>query len=79
VNQRRRHHEELPRDVEVQILHQVDVLEVLFRHLEDRDVVDVHLVPLDEMQQQIERALEIIEVDRVRLEDGLEVVGLHHR
>ena len=29
VDQRRRHHQELPGDVEVQLLHQVDVLEVL--------------------------------------------------
>ncbi len=73
VDQRRRHHQELAGDVEVQLLHQVEVLEVLLRDERDRDVVDVDLVLLDEVQQQIERALEVLEADRVVLEDGLEL------
>ena len=52
VNQRRGHHEELPRDVEVQLLHQVEVVEVLLGDERDRNVVDVHLVLLDEVEQQ---------------------------
>jgi hypothetical protein len=35
VNQRRRHHQELPRHVEVEVLHQRDVSEVLLG--DDRD------------------------------------------
>src|SRR6185295_16058963 len=72
VDQRGRHHQELSRDVEVQLLHQVDVLEVLRRDEGDRDVVDVDLVLLDEVQQQVERSLEVVQPDRVRLEDRFE-------
>ena len=59
VNERRGHHEELAGDVEVELLHQLDRVEVLLRDERDRDVVDVHLVLLDEVQQQIERPLEV--------------------
>ena len=38
----------------------------------DRDVVDVDLVLLDQVQQQVERALEVVEADRIRVEDGFE-------
>ena len=72
MDERRRHHQELARDVEVQLLHQVDVLEILLRDRGDRDVVDVDLVLLDEVQQQVERALELLEPDRICLEDRLE-------
>jgi hypothetical protein len=58
VDQRRRHHQELPRDVQVHLLHQVDVFDVLRRDQGDRNVVDAQLVPLDQVQQQVERALE---------------------
>ena len=58
VNQRRRHHQELPGHVEVQLLHQIDVAEVLLGDERDRDVVDVHLVLANEVQQEIERTLE---------------------
>jgi hypothetical protein len=76
VNQRGGHHEELPDDVEVQLLHQIQVIEVLLRDERDRNVVDVDLVLLDEVQQQIERTFEVLKVNRVVLENGLEVLGL---
>ena len=63
VDQRRRHHQELAGDVEVELLHQVEVLEVLLGDQRDRDVVDVHLVLLDQMNEQIERALERLHLD----------------
>ena len=59
MNQRRRHHQELARDVEVELLHQRDRVEILRVIERDRDVVDADLVLLDEVQQQIERALEV--------------------
>ena len=59
VNQRRRHHEELAGDVEVQLLHQLDGVEILLRDERDRNVVDVDLVLLDQVEQQVERALEV--------------------
>jgi hypothetical protein len=69
VDERRRHDEELPRHVEVHLLHQIDVVQILFRDERDRDVVDVQLVLLDEVNEQIERPLEVVEPDRIRLED----------
>jgi len=77
VDERRRHHEELPGDVEIHLLHQVDVLDVLRRNQRDGDVVDADLVALDQVQQQVERPLEIHQADRVRLENGLELL-FHH-
>src|SRR5262249_47906940 len=78
VNQRRSHHEELARHVEVQLLHQIDVGEVLLGDEGDRNVVDVDLVLLDEVQQQIERSLEILQADRIRLENGFELLFHSH-
>ena len=67
VDERRGHHQEFARDVEVQLLHQLDRVEVLLRDERDRDVVDVDLVLPDEVQQQVERPLEVVELDRVRV------------
>ena len=78
VDERRRHHQELPRHVQVEVLHQVDVVEVLLRDDRDRDVVDVHLVLLDEVQQQIQRPLELGEPDRIGLEDRFKLWLVFH-
>ena len=72
MDQRRGHHQELPRHVQVHLLHQVDVLDVLRRDERDGNVVDAQLVPLDQVQQQVERPLEVHQADRERLENGLE-------
>ena len=78
MDERRRHHQELARDVEVEFLHQLEVVEVLLRDERDRDVVDVHLVLLDEVEQQVERPLEILQADRIVLEDRFEFeLGFH--
>ena len=45
--------------------HRVEVLEVLLGDERDRDVEDVELVLLDQVQQQIERTLEDVELDLV--------------
>jgi hypothetical protein len=45
-HQRRRHHEKFARDVQVQPLLQLEVLDVLRGDLLHRDVVDVQLVLL---------------------------------
>ena len=63
VDERRGHDEIVAGDVEVELLHQADRVEVLLRDERDRDIVDVHLVLLDEVQQQIERSLELLEPD----------------
>ena len=54
----RRHHQVLAGDVEVQLAHQLEVLEVLLGDLRDRHVGDLELVLADQVQQQIERPLE---------------------
>jgi hypothetical protein len=78
VNQRRRHDEELAGDVEIQLLHQLDRLEILRGDQRDRDVVDADFVLPDEMKEQIERSLKLIELDREGIGSGLELHGLSH-
>jgi hypothetical protein len=73
MNQRRRHDEELARNIQVQLLHQGDVGEVLLGDERNRDVVDVHLVLANEVNQQVKRSLERIELDLVRIWRGFEV------
>jgi hypothetical protein len=63
VNQSRRHHQEFARDVEIQLLHHVNCLQVLRSNQRDGNVVDIDVVLFDEVQQQIERPLEVIELD----------------
>src|SRR5690606_16652860 len=58
VGQGRRHHQVLTGEVDVQTLHQHDVLDVLLADERDGDVPDVDLVLLDQVQQQVQRALE---------------------
>ena len=67
VDEGGRHHHELARHVQVQLLHQVQVLHVLARDGRDGDVVDVDLVLADEVQQQVERPLEHREQDARRV------------
>ena len=68
VNQRGRHHQEVAGDVEIQLLQQVNRIEILLRDEHDRDVVDVQLVLPDQVQEQIERAVEVVELDGKRIE-----------
>ena len=65
VDQRGRHHQELAGDRQVQRLHRADVVEVLLGDQRDRDVVDVDLVLLDQMQQEVQRTLELIQSDAI--------------
>ena len=76
MDERRRHDKELPHHVEVQLLHEPQVVQVLLRDERNRDVVDVHLMFPDEVQQQVERPFEDLQMDRIVLEDGLEFLGL---
>jgi len=73
VNQRRGHDEKLAGHVQIQLLHQRDVGEVLLGDERDRDVVDVHLIFLDEMNQQVERPFKARELDLVGVGRRLEV------
>ena len=73
MDQRRRHDEELARDVEVELLHQLDRRKVLLRDQRDWNVMDAHLVLSDEVQQQIERSLEHLELDGKRVGRRFEI------
>jgi hypothetical protein len=65
VDEVRRHdHETRPR-LEIERLERVHELQVLLRDPLDRDVVDIHLILLDEVEEQIERSLEDLELDLV--------------
>jgi hypothetical protein len=64
LDQGRRHQEEVGGDVEVQLLHQAHVREILVGDLRDRNLRDVHLVALDQVEQEIERAFEVVDSDR---------------
>ena len=81
VNQRRRHHDVLARDVQIELLEQRDRVEILRGDQRDRNVVDADLVLPDQVQQQIERALEIGQLDRKgvggRLELGMRLAHLY--
>src|SRR5688572_1398311 len=61
-HERRRHHEELPRHFQVQLPHQIQRLQILAGDLRDRDVGDLDLVLLDQVQQQVQRPFEGREV-----------------
>ena len=63
VDERGGHHKELACDVQVQLLHQMERIQVLLCDERDGNVVDVHLVLPDEVKQQIERAVEVLEPD----------------
>ena len=64
VDQGGSHHQEIARDLEVQRLHQVEVGQVLLGDLRDRDVVDVELLVADQVEQDVEGALEDVEAQR---------------
>ena len=67
VDQRRGHDEELAGDVEVQVLRGPQVGQVLVGDLRHADLVQVHLVLLDQVQEQVEWPLEAVQLDGVRL------------
>ncbi len=55
------------RHVDVERAHQLEVRQVLLRDGRDRDVGDVDFVRADQVQQQVERALERGQLDRARV------------
>jgi hypothetical protein len=74
VDEERGHVDVVGRDLEVELLHRVEVERVLLGDQDDGDVVDVDLVLLDEMQQQVERPVERREADLVRRLVGFRTV-----
>ena len=63
LRQHRRHREVLGRKLQSKLLHQIDVLHVLLRDGGDRDVEQVEVLALDQIEQQIEGTLERFEKD----------------
>ena len=68
--------ETLAGHVEIEHLEELHEIEVLLRDVPDRDVVDVHLIALDEIEEQIQRPLEDFEFHFVFLRhEGAEASG----
>jgi hypothetical protein len=73
--ERGRHEEIFRGHVQIELLHELDVLEVLLCDACDRNLGNVHLVEADEMKQQVEGAFEDGQLDGVRC-PGLGYQGL---
>lgn len=63
--ERRGHHEELAGDLEVELAHHLDVFDELRGEPGEVDRIDVHLLLLDEIEEQIQRAFKDLELDLV--------------
>jgi len=61
-DERSRHENEFARDFKIQILYQLDIPEILMGDPGDGNIIDVHLFLLDQIQQEIERPVEYIQV-----------------
>ena len=59
------HHDEVAGDVEVELLHALDLCQVLVCDLRDADGADVHLLLAHQLQQQVEGALVGLELHAV--------------
>src|SRR6185503_14621530 len=66
IHQGRSHHEEFPRDVEVQFAHDLDVFDELSRDFGEVDFVNIDLLLLYEVKKQVEGALEDLKLDFIR-------------
>ena len=74
LHQHRRHHQVLGGELEVGRAHRLDVLQVLARERRHRDVEDVEVFLADQVQKQVEGALEGLEHDLQRIRRDVEVV-----
>ena len=73
LGERRRHEQIFAGELELQHLHELDVARVLARDLGDRNVEDVEVLPADQIEQQIERALEGLQKHLERLRRDVQV------
>ena len=64
-HQRRGHHEKFAGDFEIELAHHLDVFDELRGELGEVDLVNVHLLLLDEIKEQIQRAFKDLELDFV--------------
>ena len=70
----RGHHQVFGGELEPELMHHLDVIDVLARDLGDRDVEDVEVLPADQIEQQIERAFERFENDLERIRRDVEIL-----
>ena len=75
LDQHRRHQQVLGRQFEVAAADLVDVVQVLAGHARHRDVEDVEVLLADQVQQQVQRALEGLEEHLQRVGRDVQVLG----
>ena len=80
LDQHRGHQQVLGRELELRPAHHLDVAQVLAGELRHRDVEHVDVLPPDQIEQEVERALEGFEKDLQRLRRDVQVLRqLEHR
>jgi hypothetical protein len=67
IGEPRRHQQVVSRQIDLAVLRLVNIGEVLVGQLQDRDLREIDLVPPRQLQQQVERPLESVEVDAERI------------
>ncbi len=65
VHERRSHDEEFAGDLQIELAHEVNVFDELRGEPREVDLINVHLLLFDEVEEQIERAFEDLELDFV--------------
>ncbi len=65
VHERRGHHEKFAGNLQIELPHEIDVFDELRGEFGEVDFVNVHLLLLDQIKEQIERAFEDLELDFV--------------
>jgi len=75
LRQHGRHHQILGRQFQAQLAHHLDIFHVLGGDLRQRNVENVEVLPLDEVEQQVQRPLEGVEKDLQRIGRDVEILG----
>ena len=74
LGQHRCHEQILARQLELQLVHHFDVLHVLFRDFGDGDIENVDVLVANQVQKQVQRALESLEEDLQRVRRYIQVL-----
>jgi hypothetical protein len=65
MDQRRCHRDEFAGDLEVELFHHADVVEVLASDVADVDVHNIHLFLADEIEEKSQRSFKLLEMNKV--------------
>ena len=65
MDQRRRHVDEVAGDVDIQLFELVQVIEILLGDFGDGNIVDVHLLLANQIEQEIERPFVHRQIDAI--------------